>query len=813
MRDPNLASNLFDRDRVLSRETLLEARHFADVHGAPADGMGAIFSGSGRLNVTIPAPVSDLSRFNCLALVVENRIPGTVLVGLRLFRRSHAPQTQPSVSFSGARAELSSGQCQTLLFPKDSFGTYGTSTDWNDLESVELSFGYDRIHEGPADIEVGIHSLAAETRDVPRGPRLTRNGLFEKLRNNKQLERVLAPDSPLATRHRPPDTFGQRYSCRKGGLLVPPPHQYPVETADEVLSGRIMGQESGPSLCWDANPLGIQEWTHFLNRHHFIRTLVAAWVETQEERYTAAVDSHIASWITENPVPVDSNGGAGPAWETLSAAWRLREWVWVRRCAWRSRALSPSTRELMLRSIWEHGWHLMDHLGHPNNWIVVESCALALAGMWFPDFHDSDRWVGTGIERLTTEFARQFFADGTHFEISPLYHAICAHAMLEVRQSALLLGVPLPSEFDRPLERCFTYLAALCRPDFTWPSLNDSGSANGDYTALMRLAGDAFKRKDFQWLGTKGAQGIPPDSCFHVFPDAGIAVMRSGYTADANVLVFRAGPAGAAHVHDDVLSVDVTALGSSRLIDPGITTYAPDPLSDYYRSATAHNTVLVEGMEPHRASEPFRQRITPAGDRFRWCSGEHFVAAFGRYESSDTGVKIAMYRTVVFVESEYWIVRDEILGNGACDIATNWQFFPARVHMDPVTKRTRVLDARGPQFELIPVPGNNRWETDVQVGSHSPTAGWTSVNGTDVPSFSARYRTRAPVPFIQEWLLFPFRGRPHAGIEVERSGKTGEPTDLRVSFPDGRSDLLKVGPFPAGAGQVTPTIAVHVTRK
>ena len=52
----------------------------------------------------------------------------------------------------------------------------------------------------------------------------------------------------------------------------------------------------------------------------------------------------------------------------------------------------------------------------------------------------------------------------------------------------------------------------------------------------------------------------------------------------------------------------MSALGEPRLVDPGITTYAPDVLSDYYRSAGAHNTVLVDGCGPDRATTPFPLR-------------------------------------------------------------------------------------------------------------------------------------------------------------------------------------------------------------
>jgi hypothetical protein len=876
MRDPNLASTLFVRDRVLSREILFNTNDFASLHQAVLDGESALFSASGRLTLTLPVPAEDLSRFNRLSLIARNCAHETLLVGMKLLRHSCSGPAGPGPSFSGGREALRpGGTWTTLLFPREAFGTYGTTTDWVHLEAIELTFGYERTHQGPAEIKVEIMALYGECRELPSGPRLTPSGLLKELRLQPDvlcntMDAAIAPPGAQAKctssqihmrfrrstprcrggfytrpkQHRSErvginpapykalcmpefatvrgkrstneeQRWGARKAARENGLRVPPPHPYPRETTEEILAGRIMGQDLGEPIPWNANPLAVQEWTHFLNRHHFMRTLVIALVETSDPRYAAALDRHIASWIADNPVPLDSNGGAGPTWETLTAAWRLREWVWVRRCAWSCAGLSSGTRELMLRSVWEHAQHLKDHQGHPNNWIMVESAALALSGIWFPEFRDADLWVKTGMERLSTEFRRQFFPDGAHFEVSPLYHAICVHAMLDARQSARDRDLTLSEEFDWPLERSFAYLAALCRPDFTWPSLNDGGSSDSDYTELLVMAGEAFFRPDLLWLGTRGKRGAPPETTFHVFPDAGIAAMRSGYTTDANFLVFRAGPAGAAHVHDDVLAVDVTALGVPRLVDPGITTYAPDALSDYYRSARAHNTILVDGTGPDRATLPFHQRIAPPLGKFSWLSGDSFQAVFGMYQRDccDTREPLCVHRSVVFIEGEYWVLRDAVLGNGEHEIATCWQFSPARLEVDQGTGRTRIVDPRGPQFELIPVRWSNDWHIDALVGSSSPVTGWTSVGGRDVPSFSVVYRTRVQVPFVQEWILFPVRGRPHAGIEVVRSDGPGESTDLRISFPDGRRDLVTLGTC-TGAGRIlNPSVGIEIVRE
>ena len=573
MREPDFSTDSFLWDRIVCKEPLVDIRDLAACPEGVLSGDAVRFAASRRLIIPVHPSKTDLSSFDRLSLRALNRSRGTLLVGVTL---RHACEDDSAderdISLSGGREPLHPGQWKDLKFPMESFGSYGFPNGWGDIHEIEFSFGWERTHDGPDEIEVFLEHVDGERRELPVGPRLTSLGLQE----------VLTRDVPGITAffHTPQPEVPQWSACRIDGsyapftaddsaLHIPPPHPYPLETADEILTGRIMGHGMGLPIPWDANPLGMLEWTHFLNRHHFLRQLVQAIVRTNEPKYVVALDTIVEHWIQSNPVPIDSNGGAGPSWETLSAAWRLREWLWIVGTAWSHKTFRLQTKIAMLSSIWEHARSLMDHKGHPNNWIIVESSALTCVGLCFPEFRESHLWVKTGLERLRAEFQRQFFHDGVHFEISPLYHAICLHALLEVKQVAKAREFPLPDEFDSPLESCVDYLSALCRPNFTWPSLNDSSGALGDYSALMRNASRIYDRPDLVWIGSKGLQGKPPEHAAHLFPDAGIGTMRSGYGKDAHFLVFRAGPPGAAHVHWDTLSLDVTRVWAFETCGPG----------------------------------------------------------------------------------------------------------------------------------------------------------------------------------------------------------------------------------------------------
>lgn len=789
-----------------SRERVVDVDEWISIQEAKRVGNSFKIEASRKANFRGRILATDLSPFNGLSLVAANHSESPLLVGIKLI---HGPDGNlPPVSLSGGREELKQGEGRELEFPREAFGTYGFPMGWSQIQQVEVTFSVECHCPAPRSIQVSLGPLEALVREIPTGPRLSQEGLRNLLASDVSgVTSFFAREGGDA--EKVSAKYGHNWSWKpyvadNPGLLVPPPHPYPKGAAEQILAGQIMGQQIGCPVDWDADPLGELEWRHFLHRHHFLRELVKAFVNTGDAQYIRVLDSIILTWIHANPVPLGSNGGAGPSWETLSVAWRLREWLWVAGIAWPHESFGQGTKMDMLCSIWEHARSLMDHRGHANNWIIVESAALALAGLCFPQFKEAGLWVKTAIERLRDEFRRQFFADGVHFEISPLYHAICAHALLEVKQVAEEKGMELSEEFHTPLERCFEYLAGLCRPDFTWPSLNDSGGVTGDYTALMLLAGEVFNRPDFAWLGSTGASGAPPAQASHFFSDAGIAAMRSNHSENAHFLVFRAGPPGASHIHDDSLSLDVTAFGCPRVVDPGITSYAPGPMTEYYRSASAHSIILIDGKGPDPSRMAFHEKISPAGEDFHWKCQHDLELATGvcegpRFSESGHGRDCVHVRTVAFVRREYWIVRDIVAGEGSHEITTCWQFFPGPVDVDPRTHAAVCLDARGLGFELIPPLEAEAPNVEIATGSLEPPRGWVSMNGCDVPATAFRYSVRATLPVTMIWLLLPFSRGQRSAATVKRRDTAKGDIVVEVALKSGTKDIL-IFPYQASLG-------------
>ena len=67
-------------------------------------------------------------------------------------------------------------------------------------------------------------------------------------------------------------------------------------------------------------------------------------------------------------------------------------------------------------------------------------------------------------------------------------------------------------------------------------------------------------------------------------------------------------------------------------------------------------------------------------------------AAVGTFAPAGAGETAGhmLSRSIVFVNGEYWIVRDEVSGPSDAEASTRWQFYPGRVDKEPETAQCGV---------------------------------------------------------------------------------------------------------------------------
>jgi hypothetical protein len=507
-------------------------------------------------------------------------------------------------------------------------------------------------------------------------------------------------------------------------------------------------------LDWlDRGPRDDPEWSWFLNRHGFFQSLLVAWRATGKTVFGAAIDAHLVDWVRNQPRPRGFTFAA--PWRPLEAARRVTiAWPELFFANSPETALGPEARLLMLASLPDHGRALCRRHSLFGNRLVTEMAALATVSVAWPEFRDSNTWLDYAARRGRRELFKQTYPDGAHTELSNHYQKV---TVLEFQRLCDLLDLAeKPHEADAMrlrLKLMWDYFAGVTRPDGKGPLNNDGGLE--DNAAYLRSAAAGHGRTDWLHIATRGRKGEPPaNPPSRYYPWAGQAIMRSGWSDDAQWARFDIGPHGSDHQHHDQLSLEVMAGGRMFLVDPGRYTYKPGKERDYFAGPEGHNVIRLDGIgstpPPHRVKAPlpavvvrepdydyFAQTVSFTGKRWRGQGPRHWT------------------RVVVYMRGSYWVVVDHLEVFGDTEVTASWHFHPdSTVALDGAIAWT--TNRGTTNLALIPSEPS-LWKVSNYHGQSEPDfKGWYSNNYNQRhPCTLLEYRTRIRSPTVFCWLLFP----------------------------------------------------------
>lgn len=433
----------------------------------------------------------------------------------------------------------------------------------------------------------------------------------------------------------------------------------------------------------DPDIVGDHKVTWELNRHQYLITLAQAWLLTGERPCLDTIETHLRDWMDANRPKLGIN------WcSNLEVGFRAIAWIWTLGLV--GDALPD---ELVVRCagmLHVHGCHLEANLStwfSPNTHLTGEALALVYLGRALPVFRRSATWHATGSQVLADERHRQVLADGVYFEQATYYHRYTTDfylhfALLERGQRD---AWPWLNDL---LVQLLDYLAAIRRPDDTWPLIGDEDAGRlvwlrsrspNDFRDTLGLGAVWLGRRDYcsagmapselAWLLGPSVpdhwdvlgQGTPP--AFAIFPEGGYAVARN----DAgDWLLIEAGPHGGlagGHGHADALAIELAAGGTTVLQDAGTYTYVADPEQrDRFRAGDAHSTITIGGESAAIPAGPFRWTWRSEARFERWHSGPQFDFIAARQDGFgqlDAGV--VHHREILWLrEWRCWIIRDRL---------------------------------------------------------------------------------------------------------------------------------------------------------
>jgi uncharacterized heparinase superfamily protein len=338
-------------------------------------------------------------------------------------------------------------------------------------------------------------------------------------------------------------------------------------------------REIGSPAAWDA-PAVPKLWRYHL---HYFDDLVARDAAVRWPWHEALLHR----WIVENPP------GCGTGWEPYPSSRRIVNWImWAQAggplSATARHSLAVQTRFLQKRL----EWHLL------GNHLWSNAKALVFAGSFFSGA-EADAWREQGAAILERQLREQVLADGGHFELSPMYHALALEDVLDLVNAARAwpgrLPAPLLEQLAALAPRMLHWLDSLCHPDGAIALFNDSALDIAPTHASLA----AYASR----LGLD--PGAPARAFEHLAASGYVRAERGPF-----VLLYDVGDIGPdylpGHAHADSLSFELSVHGRRWVVDSGCSTYAVGPERLRQRGTAAHNTVVVDGRDSSEVWSSFR---------------------------------------------------------------------------------------------------------------------------------------------------------------------------------------------------------------
>jgi hypothetical protein len=518
----------------------------------------------------------------------------------------------------------------------------------------------------------------------------------------------------------------------------------PIDWHLEPISGK-----RAPSIHWsrlnflDAELAGDKKIVWELNRHQYFATLGQAFWLTGNEKYAQTFVTHINSWMDQNPPKLGINWAS-----SLEVAFRSISWIWAFYFFKESPALNAQTFLRALKFLYLSARHVETYLStyfSPNTHLTGEALGLFYLGTLLPEFRESDGWRRTGLRILTEQLSRHVKPDGVYFEQSSYYHRYTTDFYTHLFILLRVNGQAMPVELEAKLGSLLDHLMYITRPDGTTPLFGDDDGgrlvtldrpASNDFRGALSSGAALFRRSDYKYVSDGAAEEalwlLGPDGLRELdliesrepvrqsvaFADGGYYVMRDGWSASANYLLFDCGPHGTlncGHAHADALSFDLATRGHTMLVDPGTYTYTGSKeMRDWFRSSAAHNTLTVDDESSSVSDGPFSWKTVARCEQLNWIGEDRFDYVEGQHDGYARLPEPATHtRAILFLKRDYWVLRDRVISAGDHRLDVHFHFDPSRsVDIDNGSARISANSER-PGLETVTFASNGGWRKEV----------------------------------------------------------------------------------------------------
>ncbi|MDE2889555.1 MAG: heparinase II/III-family protein [Gemmatimonadota bacterium] len=310
---------------------------------------------------------------------------------------------------------------------------------------------------------------------------------------------------------------------------------------------------------------------------------------------------------------------------------------------------------------------IRDRFEARENWASCSLAEMVFLAYYLADFPEVGRWLKLADERYGSCF-EPFLDDGYWWECSPSHSVYMIRGMCRYALGRHLIGDAVWSKAynGKSLEDVLEALCKTMTPFGEVPSINDSNGNDGhlltDYPELrvplyligrgdlLRMAGDSGIAPSMPGVVLGPVPQKDPTYTSVVLPDAGLAVMRDGWSKDDAYLIFDFGPHGGGHGHPDKLSFVMFANGHHWIPDASNSPHYsifPEQYT-WHKQTISHNTVLANNTSQNECT----------GQLIFWHTDDDVDMVCAYHNEGYEG--LVHRRTIVHPRRGYFLIHDEL---------------------------------------------------------------------------------------------------------------------------------------------------------
>jgi hypothetical protein len=465
-----------------------------------------------------------------------------------------------------------------------------------------------------------------------------------------------------------------------------------------------------------------------ISRFQFVYDLGQAYLLTGDEKYPRKFFELVQDWRRSNR---DYHGVNFCS--ALESAFRIHALAWGVWFFKDSTSLTNECAEDIYRLIYTCADFVRHHLSKyfsPNTHLFGEAYALFIAGILFSEFSDAHVWEKLGHNIFLAELDRQFTVDGMHAELSTAYHGYAVEFLLSLVALCKQRNIPLERRFHERLAQGAGVLAALQRPDGTWPHIGDEDGGRlfflsrvpaSDFRPLLDACraqlshGTASAFVDSFWFSCKTSGDSPAKPAVkgssRLF-DAGLVVSNSKAGMYSLLQCGSFGYGDSPHSHADMLHLDISVGADNFIVDPGTCVYTADlEKRNRYRSAAVHDGPTIAQLSLENPRDPFGWLQKPDSRVKAYHKTERSEFYEAAYDVNMDRHTVKVSRSVLFLHDMLWIVCDAIATTVPVQPQTN---FVAPFPIEKIAQGA-VLVGKSGRMAIIPcISGSDKFETTIE---------------------------------------------------------------------------------------------------